>query len=582
MDEPGTDAPRPAASEPEAERPGRVELRSFRVRLFRSILDSGPVPVFPLTALVGRNQSGKTSLLEALFRLHPRTPRGYDAERDWPKARRRLRVQEVVPCVAELALPLSIARELRARAELGGPPPRTLSVGRTYGGALEVALDGVSHGSARELCAACDELLPPFVLLAREGLLEGSADPAALAERRAHGSASAADHSFQALLELAGLDPRELRAPLSRGGAKRRLAEASRQLTARLRPLRPGRRLLALEGGDGRLVLFLAAGVHGLRPLDAYPDEERWRLTLDVLLERYARGAAGRGVLLLDEPARHFRGAGEEALVEELSHLAREHTVLHTAPLPFRTSLAHEEQVLVLGWSSVGPVLRGGPLPGPGGAWELRAALGMSGRRGFLIGETHLVVEGSQDARLLETLSGLARRSGEAGLPAELEIVAAGGAYEVAHVASFLAQRGLGVVALFDGDRAGRAGRAELLLRWHGSPPPVRAMALDLGRALGLRRESSIEDLFPAEWYLQRARKTLSAEPGPLPPDGKLADRVEAAFAARGVRFDKGPVNASIRQELEAAPSLADLPPELARRARRLVATLRRALERVR
>ncbi len=582
MRDPGTDPPRGDATVADAERPPRVELRSFRVRLFRSILDSGPVPVFPLTALVGRNQSGKTSLLEALFRLHPRTPRGYDAERDWPKARRRLRVEEVVPCVAELALPLEVARELGARAGLAGPPPRTLSVGRTYGGALEVALDGVSHGSARELCAACDALLPPFVLLAREGLLEGSTDPVALAERRARGGANAADHSFQALLELAELDPRELRPPLSRGGAQRRLAEASRRLTARLRPLRAGHRSLALEGGDGRLTLFLAAGAHGLRPLDAYPDDERWRLSLDVLCERFAHGTAGRGVLLLDEPARHFRGAGEDALAEELALLARGHTVLHTAPLPFRTSLAHEEQVLVLGWSPGGPKLRGGPLPGPGGAWDLRAALGMSGRRGFLIGETHLVVEGSQDARLLETLSDLARRSGEAGLPAELEIVAAGGAYEVAHVAAFLTRRGLGVVALFDGDQAGRAGRAELLLRWHEVPPPGRALALDLGRALGLRRESSIEDLFPPEWYFERARRTLATEAGPLPPDGKLADRVEAAFAARGARFDKGSVNESIRRELEAAPSLGSLPPELARRARRLVATLRRALERVR
>jgi hypothetical protein len=319
-----------------------------------------------------------------------------------------------------------------------------------------------------------------------------------------------------------------------------------------------------------------------LRPLEGQSDELRWRLTLDLLLLRYAPLGEARPVLLLDEPARVFRGEGPTALADELSRLARDHTVLHTAPLPFRTTLAHDEQVLVLGWSKGGPRVRGGPLPGLGGGWELRAALGMSGRRGFLVAETSLVVEGSQDARLLEILSELARRSGEAGLPADLEIVAAGGAWEVAHVATFLARRGLGVVALFDGDGAGRAGRSELLARWREQASTGRVLALDVGRALGLRRESSMEDLFPPDWYLERVRRNLEDAPVTLPPGGKLADRVEAAFEALGSRFDKSGVNESVRRELELTPTLDELPPDLARRARRLLATLRRALDRVR
>lgn len=48
-----------------------MQLVNFRVKDFRSVNDSGPVEVGPRTALVGRNESGKTNLLLALASLNP-------------------------------------------------------------------------------------------------------------------------------------------------------------------------------------------------------------------------------------------------------------------------------------------------------------------------------------------------------------------------------------------------------------------------------------------------------------------------------------------------------------------------------
>jgi AAA domain, putative AbiEii toxin, Type IV TA system len=48
-----------------------VELSSYRVRNFRSINDSGPITVGRTTTLVGRNESGKSNLLLALYSLNP-------------------------------------------------------------------------------------------------------------------------------------------------------------------------------------------------------------------------------------------------------------------------------------------------------------------------------------------------------------------------------------------------------------------------------------------------------------------------------------------------------------------------------
>lgn len=66
-----------------------MRLESFRVRNYRSINDSGEVAVSRITALLGRNESGKSNLLRALHSLNPIG--GFEALRpikDFPRHKR--------------------------------------------------------------------------------------------------------------------------------------------------------------------------------------------------------------------------------------------------------------------------------------------------------------------------------------------------------------------------------------------------------------------------------------------------------------------------------------------------------------
>jgi len=66
-----------------------MQLKSFRVRNFRSIKDSGEINVSRITALLGRNESGKSNLLRALHSLNPLD--GFEALnpiKDFPRDRR--------------------------------------------------------------------------------------------------------------------------------------------------------------------------------------------------------------------------------------------------------------------------------------------------------------------------------------------------------------------------------------------------------------------------------------------------------------------------------------------------------------
>ena len=48
-----------------------MKLKSFRVREFLSVQDSGPIEVDDIACLVGKNEAGKSALLKALYRLNP-------------------------------------------------------------------------------------------------------------------------------------------------------------------------------------------------------------------------------------------------------------------------------------------------------------------------------------------------------------------------------------------------------------------------------------------------------------------------------------------------------------------------------
>ena len=63
-----------------------MKLTGVRIRRFRNIIDSTPITVEPdVTCLVGKNESGKTAILEALYRLKPIYPANFRDIDDYPR-----------------------------------------------------------------------------------------------------------------------------------------------------------------------------------------------------------------------------------------------------------------------------------------------------------------------------------------------------------------------------------------------------------------------------------------------------------------------------------------------------------------
>lgn len=129
-----------------------MQLKSFRVQMFRNVIDSGDIPVGPNTCLVGKNEAGKSSIIEALHRLNPAKPLTSFSLLDdyprWLKKRHELtkEIDTAVPITATYALSDAEVLALEERFGLGVLASSDIIASRRYTGDM---LLGISVDAER-------------------------------------------------------------------------------------------------------------------------------------------------------------------------------------------------------------------------------------------------------------------------------------------------------------------------------------------------------------------------------------------------------------------------------------------------
>jgi predicted ATP-dependent endonuclease of OLD family len=124
-----------------------MRLESVRIELFRNVVNSGDIAIDPdVTCLVGKNESGKTALLNAIYRLNPvREGVSFDSSKDYPrwrvsKDRRAGSIDEATPISAIFAIEDA---DVQAVEEIFGPGvliSDKLTVTRPYAGGAQLSL----------------------------------------------------------------------------------------------------------------------------------------------------------------------------------------------------------------------------------------------------------------------------------------------------------------------------------------------------------------------------------------------------------------------------------------------------------
>ena len=117
--------------------------KRFRVKNYRNIDDSGWIPLERVTALVGRNEAGKTTLLKALHKFYPAIEEPYNAQREFPRDRFTAEYRDGADwpvCLVEFELSKPFREELEAKLN-SSDIPETATFTRYYDGHCRIEYD---------------------------------------------------------------------------------------------------------------------------------------------------------------------------------------------------------------------------------------------------------------------------------------------------------------------------------------------------------------------------------------------------------------------------------------------------------
>lgn len=124
-----------------------MKLNSFRVRKFRNIVDSGSIEVDSLvTCMVGKNEAGKSGILEALYLLNPAYGEKFSIDEQYPrwqaaKDRRAGDLNEHYPIEAVFTLTESDKSKINEKLGTDAKIGDVATIKRSYGNKYDYAVD---------------------------------------------------------------------------------------------------------------------------------------------------------------------------------------------------------------------------------------------------------------------------------------------------------------------------------------------------------------------------------------------------------------------------------------------------------
>ncbi|RCV86943.1 hypothetical protein DU505_19135 [Billgrantia montanilacus] len=605
-----------------------MKLALFKVTRYRNVWDSGWVDVNDVTAFVGQNESGKSNLFEALYRINPFSADDiYDIDEDWPVDDWGNKDPSTLVCEAHFAL---AAEDIEDLYEVAGllasdegedsqltaeategeevahvapeiPAELVLVGSRSYdsGPMFAVAGDQAADLDPKSVDAWAKRYVPKFVLIQDYGLSGTQIELNQLADRYKklhwHGLTNE-EQTVKIVLDLAKIDIDDF---LAKGGtAEGRTVRsfdkraASSYLSKQFRDLWTQKKVNFHIEIDGTTLNIFAEDEAVGMPVRLHRRSSgfRWHVSFAWKFTHASKGHYKDCILLLEEPGVHLHYSGQRDLLEVFQRLSESNTILYTTHLASMVDPAYPERVRIVETQANNhtTVKKGVVSSQRAPMAVVELSLGLTGDMSGLLGTRQtLIVEGGDDALILHKLSGILRSEGKPHLSDRIYLWPARGAPKTPMYAAFAVGQGWDAGVLLDTDHEGQTAKKkidELVLKDLAGEQKARFRVLMLGTAAGIKKtDAAIEDLFEDQFYIDCVNTAfgLAIKPGDLPEDGSdmITKRVERVLIERygHKTIDKRRIMSEIMSRFDGWEKVSDLPKGTPTRAEKLFTAINNA-----
>ena len=475
---------------------------------------------------------------------------------------------------------------------------------REYAEAVIATLDDLSKlvdaaVTRLEIEKMVSEWIPTFIYMDDHKPFQGIAYLDQINQRKNDNQLTDEDETFLMILEMAELDfDTELQRATEADKEQRMLDmnDASLTLTNLLADHWSQREYKVNFTADGHHVIaFVSDEIQSaLVRLNDRSKGFQWFFSFDTTFLYETQGTFKNAVILLDEPGLHLHAAAQQDLLVRLKKYAEGNQLIYTTHMPFMIDMERLDNIRVCieNKDKGSTVSEDFYAADEHARFPLQAALGLSISQSLFIGPYNLVVEGVTDFWLLSTLATILRSEDRISLDERVVITPSGGATKAAYVGTMLQGQQLNVVVLLDSDPEGKKVAEGLIKKWIMEDKHV----LLLGDVIERGDETTLEDLFPDEFYLEFVNKAYEKELGnnlltveeiKADRQPQIVRRINAAFKNRemglnseGWAFNKGRVAKLLMTELPQR-NVADLPDEMVTHLEKLFQSINNAMPRL-
>jgi predicted ATP-dependent endonuclease of OLD family len=465
-----------------------MKLKSMQVKNFKCIEDSTQFDIDPVTCLVGKNEAGKTSLLEALHKLNSDvTELGeFDVLLEYPRRRRKeyQRRSDTKPddaLITKWELEHKDIKALEEKLGISAVKSRFVEIrqgyypGRRWAFVNDKTLkkDLMSASVQAEI----EKLLPKFLYFSKCNIMDGRIAVDFVIKKQQLDKLSGPERVFLALLDLVGTKPEHLTSIENSEELIADLEAASAPITDQISrywsqnttlrvsfQLHPGKPQDTPPFDEG---LILETRILNTRHNLTLNFDERstgfaWFFSFLVWFSQVKRTYGENLFILLDDPGIGLHAKAQEDLLRYISQELEPHyQVIYTTHSPFMVdpNQLHRARTVedIISTSDDGSEQYVGTRVGEkifstdsDTLIPLRAALGYEMMRSMVAGHKTLLVNSMTEAFYLNWFSTRLNEKGRGGLDSSWKIVPCGGGEKIgAFLGLFGATHG-DVVVLMD------------------------------------------------------------------------------------------------------------------------------------